>query len=76
MVMQFGVGDTGRYNIYHTTNKPYAPTVYPSVNTQPRKLRKSCTSTFEKHPLYELWQYSQTPALVLGGVEVISPTTA
>ena len=27
LVMQFGVGDTGRHNIYHTTNKPYAPTV-------------------------------------------------
>ena len=25
--MQSGVGDTGRHNIYHTTNKPYAPTV-------------------------------------------------
>ena len=27
LVMQSGVGDTGRHNIYHTTNKPYAPTV-------------------------------------------------
>ena len=27
MVMQSGVGDIGRHNIYHTTNKPYAPTV-------------------------------------------------
>ena len=25
--MQSGVRDTGRHNIYHTTNKPYAPTV-------------------------------------------------
>ena len=25
--MQSGVGDIGRHNIYHTTNKPYAPTV-------------------------------------------------
>ena len=25
--MQSGVGDTGDTNIYHTTNKPYAPTV-------------------------------------------------
>ena len=25
--MQSGLGDTGRHNIYHTTNKPYAPTV-------------------------------------------------
>ena len=27
LVMQSGVGDTGRHNIYHTTNKPYAPTI-------------------------------------------------
>ena len=27
LVMQLGVGDIGRNNIYHTTNKPYAPTV-------------------------------------------------
>ena len=27
LVMQSGVGDTRRHNIYHTTNKPYAPTV-------------------------------------------------
>ena len=25
--MQSGVGDTGWHNIYHTTNKPYAPAV-------------------------------------------------
>ena len=25
--MQSGVGDIGRHNIYHTTNKPYTPTV-------------------------------------------------
>ena len=25
--MQSGVGDTGRHNIYHTTNKPYTPTL-------------------------------------------------
>ena len=27
LVMPSGVGDTGRHNIYHTTNKPYTPTV-------------------------------------------------
>ena len=27
LVMQSGVGDIGRHNICHTTNKPYAPTV-------------------------------------------------
>ena len=28
LVMQFGVGDIGRHNIYHITNNPYAPTVF------------------------------------------------
>ena len=32
LVMQSGVGDIGRHNIYHTTSKPYTP-LYPSVNT-------------------------------------------
>ena len=73
--MQSGVGDTGEAQYLTQTNKSYIQ-LYPSFNTYLRNLRKPFTSTFEKHPLYELWQYSRTPAPVLGGVEVISPTTA
>ena len=52
---------------------PTSSCIHPSTHNR-EKLRKPSTSTFEKHPLYELWQYSRTPAPVLGGVEVISPT--
>ena len=52
---------------------PTSSCIHPSTHNR-EKLRKPSTSTFENHPLYKLWQYSQTPAPVLGGVEVISPT--
>ncbi len=52
---------------------PTSSYIHPSTHNR-QKLRKPSTSTFDKHPLYKLWQYSRTPAPVLGGVEVISPT--
>ena len=44
---------------------PTSSCIHPSTHNQ-EKLRKPSTSTFEKHPLYKLWQYSRTPAPVLG----------
>ena len=52
---------------------PTSSCIHPSTHNR-EKLRKPSTSTFEKHSLYKLWRYSRTPAPVLGGVEVISPT--
>ena len=60
LVMQSGVGDTGKQYISPKLTIPTSSCIHPSTHNQ-EKLRKSCTSTFEKHPLYKLWQYSWTP---------------
>ena len=52
---------------------PTSSCIHPSTHNR-EKPQKPSTSTFENHPLYKLWRYSRTPAPVLGGVEVISPT--
>ena len=72
--MQSGVGDTGRHNTYHTTNKLYAPTIsiHQHITKKPSEIvylnlqKASVIRAMAIHP--------NSP--VLGGVEVISPTTA
>ena len=67
------LGIQGKHNISPKLANPTSSCIHPSTHNR-EKLRKPSTSTFEKHPLYKLWRYSRTPAPVLGGVEVISPT--
>ena len=38
---------------------PTSSCIHPSAHNR-EKLRKPSSSTFEKHPLYKLWQYSRT----------------
>src|SRR3954467_3260384 len=53
------LGMQGTQNISPKLTIPRSSCIHPSTHNQ-EKLRKSSTSTFEKHPLYELWQYSRT----------------
>ena len=75
LVMQSGVGDTGRHNIYHTTNKPYAPTV--SIRQHiTKKTSEIMYLNLRKASVIRVMAILPNSRLVLGGVKVISPTTA
>ena len=74
VVMQSSVGDTGRQNIYHT-NKPYAPTV--SIRQHiTKKTPEIVYLNLRKASVIRVMAILPNSRPVLGGVEVISPTTA
>ena len=73
--MQSGVGDIGRHNIYHTTNKPYAPTVSIRQHIS-KKTPEIMYLNLRKAFVILAVAILPNSRLVLGGVKVISPLTA